>query len=68
MRSFMTLALIVIAFVVLLLGAGEYFARHDVPRGQPPLVQLTSASFDSLKVEFNRSSDGLRIILLLSPT
>jgi hypothetical protein len=45
-----------------------YFAGHRAPTGQPPLVELTSDSLDSLKADFNRSSDGIRIILLLSPT
>jgi hypothetical protein len=56
--------------VVLVLGlaARYYFAGHQVPAGQPPLGELTSDSLNSLKADFNRSADGVRVILLLSPT
>jgi hypothetical protein len=63
-----TVVVVAIGAVVLALGARLYFAGHRAPTGQPPLVELTSDSLDSLKDDFNRSSDGIRIILLLSPT
>ncbi len=58
----------VVAVVVLAVIARYYFAGHQVPPGQPPLTELTSKSLDSLKDDFNRSADGVRIVLLLSPT
>ena len=64
----MTDVVIVVAVVVLALVARAYFAGHQPPAGQPPLVDLTGHSLDSLKLDFNRSADGVRIILLLSPT
>jgi hypothetical protein len=53
--------------LTVVLGA-RYFGGHRVPTGQLPLTELTNDSLDSLKAEFNRSADGVRIILLLSPT
>jgi hypothetical protein len=43
-------------------------AGHQAPAGQSPLADLTSDSVVPLKAEFNRSADGVRIVLLLSPT
>ena len=62
------LAVFVVAVVVLAVIARYYFAGHQVPVGQPPLAELTSKSLASLKDDFNRSADGVRIVLLLSPT
>ena len=64
----MTAVFVVIAVVVLAVIARYYFAGHQVPAGQAPLAELTSKSLDSLKADFNRSADGVRIVLLLSPT
>jgi hypothetical protein len=64
----MTVVFVVIAVVVLAVVARYYFAGHQVPAGQGPLAELTSESLGSLKADFNRSADGLRIVLLLSPT
>ena len=58
----------VVALVALTLGARYYLVGHQVPAGQRPLAELTSGSIESLKAEFNQSADGVRIILLLSPT
>jgi hypothetical protein len=41
---------------------------HQVPAGQRSLGELTSDSLDSLKADFNASANGVRILLLLSPT
>jgi hypothetical protein len=54
--------------IVLAFGGHHYFSGHRVPAGQPPLAGLDIGSLSSLKGEFNRSADGVRIILLLSPT
>lgn len=62
-------ALLVGAAAIVLSVIGRYFlGGHRVPAGQPPLAELTRASIDSLKSEFNRTPDQLRIVLLLSPT
>jgi hypothetical protein len=67
MRRTMTLVVIVMSVVVLALLARMYFAGHQAPADEPPLADLTSDSLDSLKADFNRSADGVRIIILLSP-
>lgn len=64
----MTVVLAVVALVVLAVIARYQLAGHQVPAGQAPLAELTGKSLDTLKADFNRSADGLRIILLLSPT
>jgi hypothetical protein len=68
MRRTMTALFVVIAVVMLAVIVRYYFAGHQVPAGQAPLAELTGKSLDTLKADFNRSADGLRIILLLSPT
>jgi hypothetical protein len=45
-----------------------YLGGHQVPAGQPPLGDLISGPLDTLKSDFNRNSDQVRVILLLSPT
>ncbi len=57
-----------IAAVVMLVAARFYFSGHQVPAGQPPLADLNTDSLDTLKSDFNRNSDRVRVILLLSPT
>jgi hypothetical protein len=57
-----------IAAIVLIVAGRFYFSGHQVPAGQPPLEDLNTASLDSLKSDFNRYSDRIRLILLLSPT
>ena len=54
--------------VTLLLVASYLFRGSTVPSGQQPLVRLNSDDFDSLKQQFNRSAQDIRVILLLSPT
>jgi len=53
---------------VLVWYAHLYLGGHRAPAGQPPLRDLDAGSLFALKNDFNRSADGLRIILLLSPT
>lgn len=38
------------------------------PPGQMPLVELNTAAMDAMKADFNRASDRIRVIALLSPT
>jgi hypothetical protein len=59
---------VVISVAVLAVIARYYFAGHQVPAGQAPLAELTSTSLGSLRADFNRSADGVRVVLLLSPT
>lgn len=41
---------------------------HKTPAQQQPLADLNDLSLPRLKADFNASSAGLRIIILLSPT
>ena len=68
MRKIVFSVLIVVGVVAVVLVARFYFSGHHVPAGQPSLADLTSSSLDSLRADFNRSADGVRIVLLLSPT
>jgi hypothetical protein len=63
-------ALIVGVVVVLGLAmVGRYFfGGHAVPPGQLPLTEVAGDTLDSLKNDFNRTPDQIRIVLLLSPT
>jgi hypothetical protein len=63
-----TAVLFAIATVVLVFAARFYLSGHQVPAGQPPLGDLNINSLDTLKADFNRNSDRVRVILLLSPT
>jgi hypothetical protein len=63
-----TAALLATAAIVLLVAARFYLSGHQVPAGQPPLGELNSGSLDTLKSDFNRNSDRVRVIVLLSPT
>ncbi len=48
---------------------GVYFTRaRHAPAGQPAMVEVNAATLSTLQAEFNRTSDQLRVILLLSPT
>jgi hypothetical protein len=44
------------------------FFTHNVPAAQPPLGFLDAASLETLRADFNRRADDVRIIVLLSPT
>jgi hypothetical protein len=44
------------------------YGPRVVPAGQPPLATIDHASIHSLRSDFNRASDSMRIIVLLSPT
>jgi hypothetical protein len=57
---------ILIAMVLVLVV--YLYAGSTAPAGQAPLVRLNGANLDSLKNEFNRSADSVRVLVLLSPT
>jgi hypothetical protein len=60
---------IVFAAVLVVTLGSIYFTRTGhVPPSQPPLVQVNGSMLSVLRSEFNRTSDKLRVILLLSPT
>ena len=43
-------------------------APREAPPGQPPLVTMDAAALETLKADFNRSANEVRVIVLLSPT
>ena len=45
----------------------RYAPRH-VPDGQPALARLDEASLPRFRETFNAGADGVRIVVLLSPT
>ena len=58
-------ALLLIPAIVLAFAIGYGLMAHKTPVGQPPLAAMNLAA---LKAEFNRASDRVRVIVLLSPT
>jgi hypothetical protein len=63
------LSMLSVVVVAGLLALGwHYYGGETVPAGQPPLVSLTSSSFDQLRTAFNAATGEVRIVLLLSPT
>jgi len=57
--------------VILALCAAAAWHRYGprkTPAGQPPLATLDASTLESLRADFNRHSDAVRIIVLLSPT
>ena len=44
------------------------FFTHNAPAAQTPLAFLDQASLETLRADFNRRADEVRIIVLLSPT
>ena len=67
MKRKLTIIGVVIAAIVLLAFYYFYWGT-TVPEGQKPLVRLDSTNISSLKDEFNRSADSVRLIVMLSPT
>jgi hypothetical protein len=51
-----------------LVGAAYLWMGSAVPPGQEPLATLTRSNFAAFEDSFDRSADGPRLILLLSPT
>jgi hypothetical protein len=67
-RRTMLRMIIVVCGVAVAVAVFYQLFGHQVPAGQPSLCELTSDSLDSLKADFNASADGVRVLLLLSPT
>lgn len=59
-----------IALVAVVLAAigYRYFGTHNAPAGQPALAHLDAGLVETLRADFNRRADEVRIIVLLSPT
>lgn len=53
---------------MVILGAVYFTRTGHAPTGQSSLVELNGSTLSALQAEFNRTSDELRVILLLSPT
>jgi hypothetical protein len=60
--------IILVALVVVVLGVTFFTRPGHAPIGQPELMNVSAATLAAMQAEFNRSSDKLRVILLLSPT
>ncbi len=61
--------LLIAALAIALAGALFYFyGGHQTPNGQPPLRSLTTQNVAEVKNAFNAAQDGVRVLLLLSPT
>jgi hypothetical protein len=49
-------------------GAEYLWVGSAVPPGQEPLATLTQSNFAEFENSFDKSADGPRLVLLLSPT
>lgn len=59
---------IAVAVVTLLLVAVYLRMDSSAPPGQEPLATLMTANFAAFEQSFDNSTDGHRLVLLLSPT
>ena len=57
-----------VSAILALLVAAYLWGPSRAPRGQEPLVALSSANFDRFQNAFDSDSDVPRLVLLLSPT
>ncbi|PYU70419.1 MAG: hypothetical protein DMG49_11490 [Acidobacteria bacterium] len=57
-----------VAVVTLLLVVVYLRMDSSTPPGQEPLVTLTAANFAAFQETFDKSIEGPRLVLLLSPT
>jgi hypothetical protein len=57
-----------IVAAILLLGAAYLWVGSSTPQGQDPLVALTPSSITEFEESFDKSVEGPRLVLLLSPT
>jgi hypothetical protein len=61
--------IILVVVLLVLLGAVYYFyGGHSTPKGQPPLVSVSSGDLSPLKTAFNASASSIRVVVMLSPT
>jgi hypothetical protein len=59
---------ILVLVALVLAGAAYFWLGGTVPPGQEPLATLTQSNFDEFKSSFDKSVDGPRVVLMLSPT
>jgi hypothetical protein len=59
---------LVIAVITLFLVAVYLRMDSSTPPGQEPLATLTAANFVAFQETFDKSLEGPRLLLLLSPT
>jgi hypothetical protein len=53
---------------ILLLGAAYLWVGSSTPQGQDPLAALTPPNMTEFEESFDKSIEGPRLVLLLSPT
>jgi len=53
---------------ILLLGAAYLWVGSATPQGQDPLATLTPPNITEFEYSFDKSIEGPRLVLLLSPT
>lgn len=63
-----TWSIVLAAVAVVILGSVYFTRTGHAPEGQPSLVEMNGSTLSALKADFNRTSNKLRVILLLSPT
>jgi hypothetical protein len=61
-------SLVLLLLLILAALCWSLLPKHKTPPHQPPLADLNEQSLPGLQADFNRTSDGLRVVLLLSPT
>jgi hypothetical protein len=59
---------VVVAIIGLLLAVAFLRMDSSTPKGQDPLFTLTNLNFASFETAFDKSTEGSRLVLLLSPT
>ena len=57
-----------VALIGLLLAVALLRINSSTPKGQDPLITLTNSNFAAFETAFDRSTEGPRLVLLLSPT
>jgi len=57
-----------IFLVILILLVAYFRLDSSTPPGQAPLSALTTANFAAFEESFDKSTEGPRLLLLLSPT
>ena len=65
----MTKKLFYVVLAAVALGVAYFFyGGSSTPKGQPPLLSLSSGDLTPLKTAFNASPSSTRILVMLSPT
>jgi hypothetical protein len=64
----MTKKPIIFVAAAILLAAAYFLMGSSTPPGQDSLATLTSANFVDFESAFDKSVEGPRLVLLLSPT